>query len=574
VLPHVDFLALCKAPANDTEPVIDENEQRALLRLLHELGDIIAHGLERDAPAARREINLLDPNWLTGAVYRVLDKASSVDQEGEFTRRQLADWLDPRSYAPERHEFILDMMQDRDIGLCLRLPTQREERYLIPEALPASRRFYGKWPEDSLRFRYVYNYLPPGLIPRFIVQSHQNLTPDKSRWRTGVVLRVRDCEALVLADLDQRRVDVQVTGSPTLRRAALNVVLNNLEAVHALNPEAEPVAVVPLPDRPEVHVRYEHLLMLEQREGSDHSFIPDGADRLYTIRELLDGVRRDEAKQSRISDYSFIPGGADRLYTIRELLDGARRDDWKQPSKIESPAQHAKSHVVILVHGIRTRALWQNELGKILQKDGFVVQPTNYGYFDVVRFLFPWQPFAGAIVDKIARQVSHTLSINKGADCSIIAHSFGTFVVARILRDYTYFEFNRIIFCGSVVPHTFPFEDYRGRFEVPLVNEVGTRDFWPVIAEAVTFGYGSAGTYGFRRPAVRDRWHNGKAHGDFLNQKFCMKYWVPFLRKGEIVEDNETAERPPWWLWAVSTFQIRYLILIAAVGAFLWRWLG
>jgi hypothetical protein len=541
VLPHADFLTLCKHPGNGTVPVIEENEQRALLRLLHELGDIIAHGLERDAPAARREINLLDPNWLTGAVYRILDKASSVDQEGEFTRRQLADWLDPRLYAPERHEFILDMMQDRDIGLCLRLPTSQEERYLIPEALPASRRFYGKWPEDSLRFRYVYNYLPPGLIPRFIVQSRQNLTPEKSRWRTGVVLGVRDCEALVLADLDQRRVDIQVTGPPALRRAALNVVLNNLETVHALNPEAEPVAVVPLPDRPEVHVRYEHLLMLEQRMGSDYSFIPDGADRLYTIRELLDGVRRDEAKQ---------------------------------PSKVDSPTQHAKSHVVILVHGIRTRALWQNELRKILQKDGFVVEPTNYGYFDVVRFLVPWQPFAGAIVVEIARQIRHAQRMNKEADCSIIAHSFGTFIVARMLRDHTDIEFNRIIFCGSVVPHKFRFEDYRGRFEVPLVNEVGTRDFWPVIAEVVTIGYGSAGTYGFRRPAVRDRWHNGKAHGDFLNQKFCMKYWVPFLRNGEIVEDNETAERPPWWLWTVSTFQIRYLVLIGAVGVLLWHWLG
>jgi len=56
-----------------------------------------------------------------------------------------------------------------------------------------------------------------------------------------------------------------VTGPPALRRAALNVALNHLETVHALNPEAEPVAVVPLPDRPTVHVRYEHLLMLEQR---------------------------------------------------------------------------------------------------------------------------------------------------------------------------------------------------------------------------------------------------------------------------------------------------------------------
>jgi internalin A len=247
VLPHADFLSLCTSPGDGADPIIEENEQRALLRLLHDLGAIVAQGLERDAPAARREINLLDPNWLTGAVYLILDKASSVDQDGEFLRRQLVDWLDPRLYPPERHEFILEMMQDRDIGLCFRLPMPQEERYLVPEALPPSRRFHSEWPEDSLRFRYEYKYLPTGLIPRFIVESHRNLAPQKLRWRTGVVLDMRGCAALVVADLDRRRVDIQVKGSWPLRRAALNVVLNDLEAVHALNPEAGPVAFVPFP---------------------------------------------------------------------------------------------------------------------------------------------------------------------------------------------------------------------------------------------------------------------------------------------------------------------------------------
>jgi hypothetical protein len=77
-----------------------------------------------------------------------------------------------------------------------------------------------------------------------------------------------------------------------------------------------------------------------------------------------------------------------------------------------------KSPVVILIHGIRTRALWQDELRKSLQKDGFVVQPTNYGYWDVVRFLLPWQPLAGAVTNEITRQVRQTLAIHEGADCS------------------------------------------------------------------------------------------------------------------------------------------------------------
>lgn len=208
---------------------------------------------------ARREITLLDPNWLTSAIYRVLDKASSVEHEGEFLRKQLSEWLDPRVYPVERHEFILTMMQEPELGLCFRLPSGTEERYLIPEALPASRRFFGAWPADCLRFRFTYSFLAPGLIPRFIVQAHRNLTPEKSRWRTGVILRVRECETLAIADRDKQRVDIQVAGPEALRRSALNVVLNDLDVVHILNPEAQPTPRVPLPDNPEIDVGYEHL---------------------------------------------------------------------------------------------------------------------------------------------------------------------------------------------------------------------------------------------------------------------------------------------------------------------------
>ena len=107
VLSHADYVSLCTHPGEAIVAVSDENEQRALLQLLHQLGTIVAHGLERDASAARREISLLDPNWLTDAVYCVLDRARMVDQEGEFLRGQLAAWLDPKRYPSERHEFSL-----------------------------------------------------------------------------------------------------------------------------------------------------------------------------------------------------------------------------------------------------------------------------------------------------------------------------------------------------------------------------------------------------------------------------------------------------------------------------------
>jgi hypothetical protein len=36
--------------------------------------------------------------------------------------------------------------------------------------------------------------------------------------------------------------------------------------------------------------------------------------------------------------------------------------------------------------------------------------------------------------------------------------------------------------------------------------------------------------------------------------------------------DDEEAERPPWWLSAVSTFKIKYVVILMAAAAFIWRY--
>jgi hypothetical protein len=45
-----------------------------------------------------------------------------------------------------------------------------------------------------------------------------------------------------------------------------------------------------------------------------------------------------------------------------------------------------------------------------------------------------------------------------------------------------------IIFCGSVVRDDFEFDKVLDRFEVPLLNEVGTRDFLPALGESAGWG--------------------------------------------------------------------------------------
>jgi len=223
------------------------------------------------------------------------------------------------------------------------------------------------------------------------------------------------------------------------------------------------------------------------------------------------------------------------------------------------------SHLVVLVHGIRTRAKWMGVVRATLGASGFAVEPTSYGRFDLFRFLLPVKYFRRQAMDSVWIDIQRAIQLHPGLPVSFIAHSFGTFIVANILRREFAFTANRVIFCGSIVHYRFPFEQISSRFQAPILNEVGTRDVWPIIAESVTWGYESSGAHGFNRAGVDDRRHNGLAHSDFLNADFCAKYWVPYLRDGTRVRatGDTVSGGVPWWLEFISFVRIKYLLILA-----------
>ncbi len=230
----------------------------------------------------------------------------------------------------------------------------------------------------------------------------------------------------------------------------------------------------------------------------------------------------------------------------------------------------ATPHLVILVHGIRDIARWQGEVGRALETEGLIVEHTSYGRWNLVLFLLPFDFVRRIAMKRVWTDIQHARMLHPQAEVSIIAHSFGTFVVTRILKAEFALQLKRLILCGSIVRYDFPFEQIQNRFVPPLINDVGTADPWPAIAEALTTGYGSAGTFGFNRPGVEDRYHNGRGHGHFLNGAFATKYWAPFLKDGTVVPGDEPAKDPPLWVRLISIFKIKYLLLtlIVFVAAF------
>ena len=150
---------------------------------------------------------------------------------------------------------------------------------------------------------------------------------------------------------------------------------------------------------------------------------------------------------------------------------------------------------------------------------------------------------------------------------SVISHSFGTYLITRILAEEFDIKWDRIIFCGGVASQTFPLEQYTDRFSDPILNEIGTRDYLPALAESVTWGYGSIGSHGINSPAVVDRWHRGYTHSDFLKSEFCTKFWLPFLLSGTITPGDEPDDLPIF-IRILARLPLRWMIVVLLFAVF------
>src|ERR1700676_246373 len=99
---------------------------------------------------------------------------------------------------------------------------------------------------------------------------------------------------------------------------------------------------------------------------------------------------------------------------------------------VQSHPAAAETDVVVLVHGIRDFGLWESKIRYTLEKEGFKVEPTNYGRFNLIEFLLPIWFFRRRAIEEVKKQIEIVVKNNPGKPISIIAHSFGTFVIAHL----------------------------------------------------------------------------------------------------------------------------------------------
>ncbi len=271
--------------------VEDEETQGVLVQYLNDLG-VVAHF----GDMSLEDMHVLDPRWLTGAVYKIVNSAELAKSKGVLELGMLRRILRKKpgedySYPQNRHSFIIALMKKFELcydidGDTVLLPDQQDE--MRPEF-----RFDRK---DSLRFYFEYDFLPRSVMPRFIVQSNKDIDRDL-RWRTGVVLRNRKlrARALVMADVRARKIFIYVTGEQ--RRDYFAHIRQRFHGINESFEQLEVTEWVPLPDVEDEAVNYEDLIGHELARR-DEIFI-GRLRRGYGVADLLNGIEHEEARRAR-----------------------------------------------------------------------------------------------------------------------------------------------------------------------------------------------------------------------------------------------------------------------------------
>jgi pimeloyl-ACP methyl ester carboxylesterase len=271
-----------------------------------------------------------------------------------------------------------------------------------------------------------------------------------------------------------------------------------------------------------------------------------------------------------------------------ETVEQLRRESRQLPDDSNTQVET----LVLVLHGIRDMGEWTPQYDTPLreafrQKYGdaekLQVEHPSYGYFAMGPFLL-WsdrQVNVRWFMDQFTELKAKYPNLKT---IDLIAHSYGTYVVANALRKYKAMRIDRAVFAGSVVRRDFDWSIVKGRIQ-EVRNYVGSNDWvvglFPRLFENAPFNafnrdIGSAGFNGFESSfgnAHETRFING-SHSAAL-QHANIQSIVDFIINGAVTTDSNIMVRnhPTFLDYASRLCLIVWLVILLFLVLLGWGWI-
>jgi CheY-like chemotaxis protein len=227
--------------------------------------------------------------------------------------------------------------------------------------------------------------------------------------------------------------------------------------------------------------------------------------------------------------------------------------------------------VIYSVHGIMSYGGWQNRLDEYLsnQSEEYEHIQYQYNFLPVISFLIP--PLRDIEVKSFVKELQDLANQNRDVEVNIIAHSFGTYVVAKALSKISLIsspKINRVVLCGSVLKAKYQFQPVINKFNISgILNDCAVSDKALVMSQVIALRLGMGGRVGFKNTysgLVKNRYLSG-GHGTFFNTG-VFKDWVNYISMNEINIINVRTE--PSIIEGIKATVLAYspYILLSLIG--------
>ncbi|MCK5523442.1 MAG: leucine-rich repeat domain-containing protein [Thiomargarita sp.] len=301
-----EYVQMCQQ-----QKVQDELSQHTLIDFLHDLG-IVLNFRDDELRPQLRDTNILNPEWVTEGVYKLLNSFELNQSKGILEIDQLDHLLrelDAKRYPKDRQALIIEIMEKFE--LCFEIKDSKRQQFLIPELLPKDEPDINWDSDNSLAFQYHYDVLPSSIMSRFIVRM-QELISKKTYWHSGVVLVRNNNKALVKSDTEDKKMFIWINGKPETRREFLTAIRQQFESLHQSIPKINATEQVPYKT---VIIPHQDLLNAEEMGEKDY-LIASIKERVL-ISQLLDGIEKIKRADGERAEERRLPEKPETPMTVR-----------------------------------------------------------------------------------------------------------------------------------------------------------------------------------------------------------------------------------------------------------------
>ncbi|MEM9274859.1 MAG: COR domain-containing protein, partial [Cyanobacteria bacterium P01_F01_bin.143] len=216
-----DYLDICE---NNGFKNIEDKLQ--LSGYLHDLG-VCLHFQDQENSLLYKTV-ILKPTWGTDAVYKILDNPQVCDNQGHFTCDDLKNIWHEECYSAMRGE-LLELM--KKFQLCYEIPEEKNS-FIAPQLLSENQPEYN-WNDETnnLILRYAYpDFMPKGIVTRFIVIMHQYIENQEYVWKSGVILSKDNARAEIIENYGKREIKIRVSGNN--RKSLLIIITHEIDKIN------------------------------------------------------------------------------------------------------------------------------------------------------------------------------------------------------------------------------------------------------------------------------------------------------------------------------------------------------